>query len=360
MAGNGRHGDEHERPAICIAGRASGAASPADMGWSAKLSKQFAPRISRAPTSLARRPSFAPATDAHFDIGVLLAPSCGTPYPEPAGSGQTRKVNATQTYGTAFNLAVGPPPNVFPVFPRMACCLIRGHLVRSKVRPPDEFPTIDAWNLEACSAHLTPTTHTDRGLCRQTKGTQYAWANGDSRNTNPNEAPSTSRHSYMATTARRCTMIPSVAAPGSTTNPTGYRGQRRHLHAELPAALLLRLSTSLHGQQYVTPVGGLIYRPHVRLGPTIFLLRRQPEHRITTPLSSHASPDFSKGLAVTVNYNWGRRVRREHDLLDLEHAVTREPDSNVRRQALTMYGSYDLPFGKGKQYLTASETGWKT
>ena len=33
------------------------------------------------------------------------------------------------------------------------------------------------------------------------------------------------------------------------------------------------------------------------------------------------------------------------------HSVTHGRDSNVRDQQLTTYGSYDLPFGKGKKYM---------
>ena len=49
----------------------------------------------------------------------------------------------------------------------------------------------------------------------------------------------------------------------------------------------------------------------------------------------------------------GERVRRDYELLHLEPLVYLIcATANVRNQQLTTYGSYDLPFGKGKQYAS--------
>ena len=37
--------------------------------------------------------------------------------------------------------------------------------------------------------------------------------------------------------------------------------------------------------------------------------------------------------------------------MDVEPSLTHLRDSQVRDQQLTFYGSYDLPFGKGKQFV---------
>ena len=38
-----------------------------------------------------------------------------------------------------------------------------------------------------------------------------------------------------------------------------------------------------------------------------------------------------------------------------DHVVTHFRDSNVRLQQMVAYGSYDLPFGKGKQFASGRQ-----
>jgi hypothetical protein len=59
---------------------------------------------------------------------------------------------------------------------------------------------------------------------------------------------------------------------------------------------------------------------------------------------------FSHGLAVTGNYQWANAFGDTSNLWTWSHSLTHLRDSQVRAQQLTVYGSYDLPFGKGKQY----------
>jgi hypothetical protein len=58
---------------------------------------------------------------------------------------------------------------------------------------------------------------------------------------------------------------------------------------------------------------------------------------------------FSHGLAVTGNYQWANAFGDTSNLWTWNHSITHLRDSQVRAQQLTTYGSYDLPFGKGKQ-----------
>lgn len=59
---------------------------------------------------------------------------------------------------------------------------------------------------------------------------------------------------------------------------------------------------------------------------------------------------YSHGLAVTGNYQWASAFGDTSNLWTWSHSLTHLRDSQVRAQQLTMYGSYDLPFGKGKQF----------
>ncbi len=59
---------------------------------------------------------------------------------------------------------------------------------------------------------------------------------------------------------------------------------------------------------------------------------------------------FSKGLAYTANYQWASAFDEQTGFYTWDHKITHGRDSNTRNQQLTAYGSYDLPFGKGKRY----------
>jgi hypothetical protein len=59
-----------------------------------------------------------------------------------------------------------------------------------------------------------------------------------------------------------------------------------------------------------------------------------------------------KGLNINANYQWASAFSESSGYYTWSH---KEPvhgrDTNTRGQQLTAYGSYDLPFGKGKQLL---------
>ncbi len=59
---------------------------------------------------------------------------------------------------------------------------------------------------------------------------------------------------------------------------------------------------------------------------------------------------FTKGLALNANYQWASAWGDQTQYWTWDHHITHLRDSNVRAQAFTSYGSYDLPFGRGKQF----------
>jgi hypothetical protein len=59
---------------------------------------------------------------------------------------------------------------------------------------------------------------------------------------------------------------------------------------------------------------------------------------------------YYKGLATTINYQWANAFDDQTGYWTWSHSIPHQRDSNVRAQQVTMYGSYDLPFGKGKQF----------
>jgi hypothetical protein len=56
------------------------------------------------------------------------------------------------------------------------------------------------------------------------------------------------------------------------------------------------------------------------------------------------------GLSLNANYQWASAFSDNSDYWTWSHAVAHQRDSNVRNSQLVAYGSYDLPFGRGKQY----------
>jgi hypothetical protein len=61
------------------------------------------------------------------------------------------------------------------------------------------------------------------------------------------------------------------------------------------------------------------------------------------------------GLSATINYQWAAAFDDNGGYSTWTHsAVVHQRDGNVRQQQMVGYGSYDLPFGKGKQYLSTS------
>jgi hypothetical protein len=58
------------------------------------------------------------------------------------------------------------------------------------------------------------------------------------------------------------------------------------------------------------------------------------------------------GFTWTANYQWASAFDEQSNYYTWSHSITHQRDSNVRDQQLVMYGSYDLPFGKGKQFMT--------
>ena len=58
-----------------------------------------------------------------------------------------------------------------------------------------------------------------------------------------------------------------------------------------------------------------------------------------------------KGLSYTLNYQWAGAYADSTGFATWDKKVAHGRDSMVRRQTATWYGTYDLPFGKGKQFL---------
>jgi len=242
---------------------------------------------------LSRRPSFAPATDAAL-TSASLAPSSPHRYPElpvlaTRKSTRPRLTEPLQSGG-------GTSTERLPSGSKDGLLLIRDISSQARYVQPDEFPDDRCLEPER-AARLTPTLT----LTVAYVATRNAYA-GRRRQPqhNPNEAAINLPASYNGYNGQRCTMIQRGAPAARLTY--WYRGQRRHLHAELCSATTSALY-QLHGQQYVTPVGESNISSGMCGWDKPSSTRATTRTPNTTP-ASHASPDFLQGAAVTVNYNW--------------------------------------------------------
>ncbi|MGA3011177.1 MAG: TonB-dependent receptor, partial [Terracidiphilus sp.] len=314
---------------------------PSDMGWTIDMKKQFAPRIG-VTYQLDPKTVIRTGYGRSFDIGVFGS-IFGHTVTQNLPVLANQEVSAAQTYQTAFNLAVGPPPNVFPTVPSNGLLPNPGSLVTSKVRQnPLTFPTIDAWNLSVQRA-LTPTLTLTVAYVGN-KGT-HTLGDGDNRNTNPNEAAINLPGSYSVN-GQALHYDPSVAA--NVITATGATSTQNFLQRYYGGSL-----AACKDSNYTTPAEPFVTAGMCGWTQSIFY---QGDNQNTEyeALQVTLAQTIYKGLAATVNYTWASAFDENSTYWTWDKAATREPDSNVRKQQMVAYGSYDLPFGKGKQFYPAA------
>ena len=333
---------------------------PTNMGWDARKKKQFEPRIGIA-YQLNEKTVIRTGYGRSFDIGVfgsifghtatqnlpVLADQSlsnglnsktgavfcvGTDADNPGCAGAANLVNNTPT---AVAGAGGPLPYTAPAVPANGLLPNPGADVASKARQnPLRFPTLDAWNLSFQRA-LTPTLALTVAYVGN-KGTNTL-SDGDGNSTNPNEAaiaiPATTV-AYGQTLnigqARHWDPRPSYIA-GVTAGATGNQNElQRYYYGALPACggpCGWTQNIQLNGDDQNTNFNAL----------QVTLAQQQ-----------------WKGLAVTGNYQWASAFDENGGYATWSKRVAYGRDSNVRKSSATAYGSYQLPIGKGKMFMTGA------
>jgi hypothetical protein len=310
---------------------------PSDMGWGIDMKKQFAPRIGVSyqynPKTVVRA-----GYGRSFDMGVFGS-VFGHTVTQNLPVLANQEVSAATNYATAFTLAQGPPPNVFPTVPSNGLLPNPGAAVTSKVRQnPLTFPTIDAWNL-AVQRAITPTMTLTVAYVGN-KGT-HTLGDGDNRNTNPNEAAISLPASYSVT-RQALHYDPTVAA--NVITATGATSTTNFLQRYYGGSL-----AACKDSNYVNPGGPYITPGMCGWTQSIFY---QGDNQNTEydALQVSLAQSFAKGMTYNVNYSWASAFDENSTYWTWDKEATHERDSNVRDQQLVAYGSYDLPFGKGKQF----------
>jgi hypothetical protein len=310
---------------------------PSDLGWNINKLRQFAPRIGVAyqydPKTVLRV-----GYGRSFDTGVFGSIFGHTITQNlPVLANQT--INQASDTVAAFNLSAGPAAYVPTPVPANGLLPNPGTQVASSSRPdPLKFPVIDAWNLSV-QRSLTPSLSLTVAYVGN-KGT-HTLGDGDSNGTNPNETAISlpGANSVTGQTLHYDPLVPAntIAANGGTSTTNFLQ---RYYGATLAAC---------SDPNYVTP-----NEPFVQAGQCGWTnninYRGSDQNTEFDALQVTLAKQYSKGLAMTANYQWAGAFDENSGFYTWSHALTHERDSNVRDQQLTAYGSYDLPFGKGKQF----------
>jgi hypothetical protein len=329
---------------------------PSDMGWTIDKPKQFAPRIGIT-YQLDSKTVIRAGYGRSFDTGVFgsifghtvtqnIPVLANQQINEPGGStacefnlGPGSDPRCVQSGVTQQ----GPPAYVFPAVPANGLLPNPGYGVSTATRQnPLTFPSVDAWNLSAQRA-LTPTLALTLAYVAN-KGT-HTLGDGDGNTTNPNEAALSLPGAYSVTGQ---TLNWDANGPKGVL-PAGYSGGvsngsflQRYYGGKLAAC---------SDPAYATPTGEPNIAPGMCGWEPNVNARYDSQNTEFDALQVTLAKQLTKGLAVTGNYQWASAFDDNTGYWTWSHSVPHMRDSNVRNQQLSGYGSYDLPFGKGKQFV---------
>ena len=258
-----------------------------------------------------------------------------------------QQINAPSAEAAAFTLSTGPTAYTPIPVPSNGLLPNPGSSVSSSARAnPLNFPTIDAWNL-AVERALTPSTSLTIAYVGN-KGT-HTLGDGDSNGTNPNEAFVTlpGGNSINGQTLHYDPSVPAgtIAADGGTDTTNLLQ---RYFAAKLPACSDPNYVSP--GSPYATqplPAGSCGWTNSIAY-------RGDTENTEFDALQVTISQAMKNGLSVNANYQWASAFADTSNLWTWSHVIPHLRDSQVRDQQLVVYGSYDLPFGKGKQFAQSA------
>jgi len=319
---------------------------PRDMGWKIQKAKGFDPRIG-AMYQVDDKTVIRAGYGRSFDTGVFGS-IFGHVVTQNLPVLANQSVSSPTTTAAAFTFEQGPPAYAFPTVPQNGLLPAQGYAVNPKARPnPLRFPTIDAWNL-AIQRAITPTTSLTVAYVGN-KGT-HTLGDGDNNNTNPNE-PALFLPGQYSRTGQTLHWDPDAAAGANGIAPDGgvknARLLQRYYAGSLPAC---RDTSYIDIASLRTKTGD----PNLQAGQCGWTegISYYSDDLNTEfdALQVTIAKTFTKGLALNANYQWANAFGDQGGYWTWDHHITHQRDSNVRNHSLVSYGSYDLPFGRGKQF----------
>jgi len=206
----------------------------------------------------------------------------------------------------AFNLATGPAPFIFPAVPSNGLIPFPTNDTVRIRDDPNVFPTIDAWNV-AVQRQLTNTTSITIAYVGN-KGTHTF--SGDGQETNPNS--------------------PIPCFNGLCYNPNAPAGS----------------TTQTSNTNLLKPYFAAFANPQ----PQGYLYYHNAFNTHYDSLQISFEKRFSQGLQLSANYNYQKAYDYHGEDREKQFNYGRYDD--LRDNQLTVFGNYDLPFGKNKQYAS--------
>ena len=312
-----------------------------NMGYDISKGHMLAPRIGFT-YGLNEKTVIRAGYGRSFDIGVF-----GSIFGHAATQNlpvlANQQINNSNFTTSAFTLDVGPVAPTPVTVPSNGLLPNPGALVQSRARPnPLKFPEIDAWNL-AFQRAVTPTMSLTLAYVGN-KGT-YTLGDGSGNTTNPNEAAIVLPASLSVTGQ---TLHYDPSAPTGVINPDGgtktFNHLRRYYGASLPAC---------RDANYVTPVQAYVTPGQCGWTNDIQYYSDNLNTNFNA-LQVTLAQNTWKGLDYTVNYQWASAFADSTGYSTWNRHAVHGRDSNVRLQQMTWYGSYELPFGHGKQFAAGA------
>jgi hypothetical protein len=331
------------------------------MGWGISYGKMFDPRVGLA-YQLNDKTVIRAGYGRSFDTGVFGS-TFGHVVTQNLPVLANQSVNAPNSTGQAFTLTQGPPAFTFPSTPSNGLLPAQGYSVSPKARPnPLHFPTIDAWNL-AFQRALSPTLTLTIGYVGN-KGT-HTLGDTDQNNTDPNESALflPGQYSRNGQTLHWDPSAPKIdnavtggiAADGGVSNS---RLLKRFYAGSLSACKDANYIALTSADPNNPGLRELDKDPNLQAGQCGWTngisYYGDDQNTEYDALQVTVAQNMWKGLATTANYQWASAFADDHNFWTWSHVVTHFRDSNVRTQQLVLYGSYDLPFGKGKQFAAGA------
>jgi len=315
-----------------------------NMGWTLDKLKQFEPRIG-VTYQLTPKTVIRSGLGRSFDTGVFGS-IFGHVVTQNLPVLANQQINSTGGTTSAFDLSVAPPSGPaalaqYGVIPNSGLLPNPGYAINSKSRPnPLRFPTLDAWNF-SIQRSITPALSVTAAYVAN-KGT-HTLSSGDGNNTNPNEAAINLPAQYSIT-GQPVHYDPAVksgiAADGGTSN-TNYL--LRFFGGSRPACKDAAYSQPTITDATVSTAGMCGWSNGVSY-------YGDNQNTNFNALQVTIADRVGKDLNVNANYQWAVAHNYDSSFSTWDKAATYGNAEDVRRQALTGYGSYGLPFGKGKMF----------
>ena len=254
----------------------------------------------------------------------------------------------------------GPVPNVFPAVPSNGLLPAPGFNVAIKARPDSlRMPTIDAWNLSVQRA-VTPTVAVTMAYVGN-KGTHTLSA-GDGNTTLPDEAGLVLPAQYSITgSPLHWDPNPKSHEPVDS-NGIGVDGGTnsaqfltRYYGGTLPACQQASYIAAATAAGITLPANGGCGYSGGTGGNINYLGNNQDSH--FNALQITVAKQYTKGLSMNANYAWQKGIDFNGNFSTWSRRAVEGRNNDIREQQLTLYGLYDLPFGRKGMFAT-NVPGW--